>query len=120
MVRLYIVAANDFGESLRVVTSKAKVVALGSESEVVFFDVSAGKVGPDGDATFELAGAKVGDVVYVGHFSTDLGDSVWITAPYRTDAEAAAAAKRLAVSVHLPEEVRRGGGELRTIRLTIE
>ena len=76
----------------------------------------AGKDNP----TFELAGAKVGDVVWVGHFSTDLGEGGWVTAPFRTREEAAAAARVLAKSANMPTEVRKSSGEPRAIKATIE
>lgn len=122
MVRLYIASASEDGltAALHVVTSKKKLTALGEKSRFVFIDVAAGKCAADGDPAFELAGAKVGDVVWIGHFSTDLGEGAWITSPCRTADDASKAVARLAKSQHMPEDVRKGSGELRTLKVTIE
>ena len=117
---LYIVAASEDDETLYVFTSvkkaEQKAKSLGDFAHT-FHDLAAGKA--RSDIGFELADAKVGDTVWVGHYTTDAGDGTWVTAPCRSEAEAYAAATALCKSKHLPKAARAGGGELRAIQATV-
>jgi len=121
MAKLYIVTTDEFrfddsGVGFHVLTTKGKLreVVYGEEEfgkvTNFFYDIAGGKA--KDDPVFQLKGAKVDDVVWIGYWSvdewTDVGSS-WITAPCWTEADAHKALETFRAC--LPEEVRGKGAE---------
>jgi hypothetical protein len=127
MVKLYIVTTDEFrfddsGVGLHVLTTKGKLreVVYGEEEfgkvTNFFYDIAGGKA--KDDPIFQLKGAKVGDVVWIGYWSLDEWTDSWITAPCWTEADARKALETL--REFLPEEVREKGAELYVFKATIK